>query len=143
MSTDAFKLDLHRFTDIGIQNSMYLRWKRWRKEPLQEKLEKITSHNHEVMDILLSFSSEKVPNEAITCMRKLLYHPSYQIRTAVITVLSTRPECIRASDVLLCLTDDSPNVRMGGIYALNVCPNFWGELASTLSVSINDENTDI
>ncbi|WP_139207792.1 MULTISPECIES: HEAT repeat domain-containing protein [unclassified Bacillus (in: firmicutes)] len=76
-------------------------------------------------------------------MQKLLFHPSYKVRTAAIIVLSTQPSFIRSSDILLCLTDNSPNVRMRGIYALNLCPNFWEELSQIVSILINDEHTDI
>jgi hypothetical protein len=120
-----------------------LRWKCWKERPLSEKLEIISSENLEIIDVLLSFLPEKVPNEAISSVQMLLSHPSYKIRTTAITVLSTQPSFISISDLLHCLTDDSPNVRMGGIYALNLCPNYWGELLQTISILINDENTDI
>ena len=32
---------------------------------------------------------------------------------------------------------------MGGIYALNLCPNFWEELSQIVSILKNDEHTDI
>ncbi|HEK9103825.1 TPA: S8 family serine peptidase [Bacillus pseudomycoides] len=143
ISPEALTFDFHQSDDTDIENSMYLRWKHWKERPLPEKLEKISLENYEVIDILLSFLPEKIPKEAISSVQKLLFHPSYKVRTAAIIVLSTQPSFIRNSDILLCLTDSSPNVRMGGIYILNLCPNFWEELSQTIGILINDENADI
>lgn len=143
ISPKVLTFDFHQSDDTEIGNPVYLRWKHWKERPVREKLEKISLENHEVTDILLSFLPEKVPNEAISSVQKLLFHPSYKVRTAAIIVLSTQPLFIRISDILHCLTDNSPNVRMGGIYTLNLCPNFWEELSQTIIVLINDEHTDI
>ncbi|WP_404458912.1 S8 family serine peptidase [Sutcliffiella horikoshii] len=142
-SPKALTIDFNQSNDNNFGNSMYWNWKRWKERPLSEKLEKITSENPEIIDVLLSFLPEKVPNEAISSVQMLISHPSYKVRTAAITVLSSQPSIISISDLLHCLTDDSPNVRMGGIYALNLCPNYWGELLQTISILINDENADI
>lgn len=142
-SSNAFTLDFHQIADNDIRSSMYSRWKHWKERSLSEKIEKISSDEHDVIDILLSFLPEKVPHEAISSVQMLLYHPSYKVRAAAITVLSTQPSFISSLDLLHCLTDESPNVKMGGLYALSLCPNLWEELIPTLCTLINDENTDI
>ncbi|WP_165769165.1 S8 family serine peptidase [Virgibacillus profundi] len=126
---------------IGI--SSYLRWKYWKEQPLPKKLDMLNSENHEVIDIILSLLPEKVSVEAINSLQKLLYHPSEKVRTVAITVLSTQPSIISSLDILHCLQDDSPNVKMGGLYALRFCPVFWEELTLALCTLINNENTDI
>ncbi|GIP26399.1 hypothetical protein J23TS9_15290 [Paenibacillus sp. J23TS9] len=143
VSSNALTLDFHQIADTGIRSSMYLRWKYWKERSLSEKIEKISTFDHDVIDILLSFLPERVPNEAINTVQKLLYHPSFKVRAAAITVLSTQPSSISYSDLLHCLTDESPSVKMGGMYALRLCSIFWGELTPTLCILINDENTDI
>lgn len=139
---DVLELDFHQYNkDIGY--SSYLRWKYWKEQPLSEKLDILNLESNEVIDIMLSFLPEKIPREAVSNVKKLLYHLSYKVRTASIIVLSTQPSTISSLDILHCLTDESPNVKMGGLYVLNLCPNFWEELTPTLCVLINDENTDI
>lgn len=86
-SSSVFTFDFHQITDADIQSSMYLRWKHWKDRSLTEKIEKINSFDHDAIDILLSFLPEKVPNEAAIIVQKLLYHPSYNVRAAAITVL--------------------------------------------------------
>lgn len=138
----ALKFDIYR-NNIDIGDSSFLRWKYWRERPLSEKLDILNSENHEVFDVILSFLPEEVPIEVVRNCQKLLYHPSYKVRTVAITVLSTQPSFISSLDILLCLKDEYPNVKMGGLYALSYCPNFWEELTPTLCILINDENTDI
>ncbi|MFD0618282.1 S8 family serine peptidase [Paenibacillus sp. GCM10027629] len=142
-SSSVLTFDSHQITDADIQSSMYLQWKHWRERSLTEKIEKISCFDHNLIDILLSFLPEKVPNEAASIVQKVLYHPSYNVRAAAITVLSTQPSILSSLDISHCLTDESPSVRMGGIYALSLCPNFWEELTPTICTLINDENTDI
>jgi hypothetical protein len=143
ISPEALKMDNDRMNQ-NRKDSLYLSWKQWRERPLLEKLDKISSaHHDDILDILLSFLPDKVPIEAIKSIRKLLLHPSSKIRTAAITVLSTQASYISKSDILYCLEDESPEVRMGGIYALSFCPNFWGDLSQSFSNLINDKNTDI
>ncbi|GIP26117.1 hypothetical protein J23TS9_12470 [Paenibacillus sp. J23TS9] len=113
-SSSVFMFDFHQITDADIQSSMYLQWKHWRERSLEEKIEKISCFDHNVTDILLSFLPEKAPNEAASIVQKLLYHPSYKVRAAAITVLSTQPLIMSSLDILHCLSDESPSVRMGG-----------------------------
>jgi len=141
VSSQAFKFDQNINTDI--QNSSYLRWKLLKEDSLEERIKKINLKNHEVIDILLSFLPSKVPDKAFNSVKKMLHHSSDRVRTVAITVLATNPIYISGPEILLCLTDDSPYVRMGGLYALNSCQHLWEELSPALCILINDKNNDI
>jgi len=143
VSPEVFNFNFNLVTDTPYQTSPFESWRYWKKRSLPERLEKIQSRTHHVVDILLSFLPEALPLEAICSVQKLLYDPSDKVKTAAVTVLSTQPSSLNASDLLHCLSDKSASVRMGGLYALGLCPNLWEELTPSLCILINDENTDI
>lgn len=125
------------------ENSNYACWKYWKEQPLPRKLDLLNLESSEINNILLSFLPGRVPREAISYVQSLLHHDSHKIRTIAITVLASRPAIISYLDVLCCLKDESPNVKMGGLYALKLCPNLWSDLTPIVCNLINAKNTDI
>lgn len=143
ISSECLTSDFQKGEESDIDQSKYSRWLHWKERSIRERIESMTNEHPELLDILLSFLPKKLPSEAIICVKRLLQSSNHQIRTAAITVLSTHPGCMTKDEVVGCLNDASPNVRMGGIFALGVCPNFWDEVLQDVSVLINDEHTDI
>ncbi len=119
-------------------------WSSWRNRPLQHRLAKLNSTDHEeVKDAILSFLGDAIPPQAIEPISKHVKHSIAEVRTAALCALATEPDQINANHIQDAFRDASPNVRMAGVYSLQKCQNLWLDCKTSFSNLFNDTSLDV
>ena len=133
-------------TEIPLESSItpYRNWLSWRSSPLEQRLTKLNSTDHEeVMDAILSFFGDAIPSQAIEPISKHVKHPIANVRTAALCALATEPTQINANYILSAFRDSSSNVRMAGVYLLQRCQSLWPDCKMSFRNLFNDTSLDV
>lgn len=122
----------------------YRNWSLWRSSPLEQRLTKLNSTDHEeVKDAILSFFGDAIPSQAIEPISKHVKHPIANVRTAALCALATEPTQINANYILSAFRDASSNVRMAGVYLLQRCQSLWPDCKMSFRNLFNDTSLDV
>ena len=131
--------------DPGPVRSPFQVWSSWRRKSVENRLEIPERANRDqVRDVILSFIGDDLPHRAVNAICRRTRHPEAGVRAASVCALAGKPPSFAGSGYIVrALRDDSPVVRMAGVYLLTQRSDLWSKCGESLADCFDDPSLDV
>lgn len=125
--------------------SPFRKWSNLRRESVENRLAILEVAGHDIVrDAILSFIRDDLPQPAVRALYRYARHPEAGIRAASLCALAGgEPSLVNSDCISGALRDDSPVVRMAGVYLLTRRTDLWSGCRESLADCFDDPSLDV